>query len=62
VAPFAKQMVDAGRSVPVTPLYGQVQGKKTIPAMMSAILGGTPVDQATSTAVAEMNQIFAGGA
>lgn len=62
VAPFAKQMVDAGRSVPVTPLYGQVQGKKTIPAMMSAILNGTPVDQATSTAASEMNQIFAGGA
>ena len=62
VAPFAKQMVEAGRSVPVTPLYGQVQGKKTIPAMMSAILNGTPVDQATSTAATEMNKIFAGGA
>jgi N,N'-diacetylchitobiose transport system substrate-binding protein len=55
-------MVEAGRSVPVTPLYGQVQGKKTIPAMMSAILNGTPVDQATSTAATEMNKIFAGGA
>jgi N,N'-diacetylchitobiose transport system substrate-binding protein len=62
VAPFAKQMVEAGRSVPVTPLYGQVQGKKTVQAMMAAILNGTPVDQATSSAAAEMNQIFAGGA
>ncbi len=63
VAPFAQQMVDAGRSVPVTPLYGQVQGKKTISTMMSSILtGAASVDQATSTAAAEMNQIFAGGA
>jgi N,N'-diacetylchitobiose transport system substrate-binding protein len=63
VAPFARQMVEAGRSVPVTPLYGQVQGKKTIPAMMSSILTGQAgVEQATSTAAAEMNQIFAGGA
>jgi N,N'-diacetylchitobiose transport system substrate-binding protein len=63
VAPFAQQMVDAGRSVPVTPLYGQVQGKKTISTMMSSILtGSATVDQATSTAAAEMNQIFAGGA
>jgi N,N'-diacetylchitobiose transport system substrate-binding protein len=63
VAPFAKQMVEAGRSVPVTPLYGQVQGKKTISTMMSSILTGqATVEQATSTAAAEMNQIFAGGA
>jgi N,N'-diacetylchitobiose transport system substrate-binding protein len=63
VAPFAEQMVDAGRSVPVTPLYGKVQGKKTIPTMMSSILTGQAgVEQATSTAAAEMNAIFAGGA
>jgi N,N'-diacetylchitobiose transport system substrate-binding protein len=63
VAPFARQMVDAGRSVPVTPLYGKVQGQKTIPTMMSSILtGAASVEQATSTAAAEMNQIFAAGA
>jgi N,N'-diacetylchitobiose transport system substrate-binding protein len=63
VAPFARQMVDSGRSVPVTPLFGQIQGKKTIAAMMRSILTGeATVEQATSTAAAEMNQIFADGA
>ncbi|MFC4946028.1 sugar ABC transporter substrate-binding protein [Pseudonocardia sp. GCM10023141] len=61
VAPFAKQMVDAGRSVPVTPLFGKIQGKKTIAAMMRSILTGEKtVEKATSDAAAEMNQIFAG--
>ncbi|OZM84274.1 sugar ABC transporter substrate-binding protein [Pseudonocardia sp. MH-G8] len=63
VAPFARQMVESGRSVPVTPLFGQIQGKKTIAAMMRSILTGeATVEQATSTAAAEMNQIFADGA
>jgi N,N'-diacetylchitobiose transport system substrate-binding protein len=63
VAPFAQQMVEAGRSVPVTPLYGKVQGKKSVQAMMSSILtGAATVEQATATAAAEMNEIFAGGA
>jgi N,N'-diacetylchitobiose transport system substrate-binding protein len=63
VAPFARQMVDSGRSVPVTPLFGQIQGNKTIAAMMRSILTGeATVEQATTTAAAEMNQIFAGGA
>lgn len=63
VAPFAKQMVGSGRSVPVTPAFGQIQGKKTIAAMMRSILTGeATVEQATSTAAAEMNEIFAGGA
>ena len=63
VAPFARQMVDSGRSVPVTPAFGQIQGKKTIAAMMRSILTGeATVEQATSTAAAEMNEIFASGA
>jgi N,N'-diacetylchitobiose transport system substrate-binding protein len=63
VAPFAQQMVEAGANVPLTPLYGEVQGKKTVPTMMSSILtGAASVEEATSTAAAEMNQIFAGGA
>ncbi|GAA5118220.1 sugar ABC transporter substrate-binding protein [Pseudonocardia adelaidensis] len=63
VAPFARQMVDSGRSVPVTPAFGQIQGKKTIAAMMHSILTGeATVEQATSTAAAEMNEIFASGA
>jgi N,N'-diacetylchitobiose transport system substrate-binding protein len=63
VAPFAQQMVDSGRSVPVTPAFGQIQGNKTIAAMMRSILTGeATVEQATSTAAAEMNEIFASGA
>jgi N,N'-diacetylchitobiose transport system substrate-binding protein len=63
VAPFAEQMVGSGRSVPVTPAFGQIQGKKTIAAMMRSILTGeATVEQATSTAAAEMNEIFASGA
>lgn len=62
VAPFARQMIDAGRSLPVTPLYGKVQGKKTVGAMLRSILAGeASVEQATTTAAGEMNQIFAGG-
>ncbi len=63
VAPFAQQMLESGRSVPVTPTFGQIQGKKTIAAMMRSILTGeATVEQATSTAAAEMNEIFANGA
>jgi N,N'-diacetylchitobiose transport system substrate-binding protein len=63
VAPFARQMAESGRSVPVTPAFGQIQGKKTIAAMMRSILTGeATVEQATSAAAAEMNQIFASGA
>jgi N,N'-diacetylchitobiose transport system substrate-binding protein len=63
VAPFARQMAESGRSVPVTPAFGQIQGKKTIAAMMRSILTGeASVEQASSTAAAEMNEIFASGA
>jgi N,N'-diacetylchitobiose transport system substrate-binding protein len=63
VAPFARQMVEAGRAVPITPAFGQIQGKKTIAAMMRSILTGeATVEQATATAAAEMNEIFASGA
>jgi N,N'-diacetylchitobiose transport system substrate-binding protein len=63
VAPFARQMVESGRSVPVTPAFGQIQGKKTIAAMMRSILTGeATVEQATAAAAAEMNEIFADAA
>lgn len=59
VAPFAQQMVEAGASVPVTPLYGQVQGNKVVPAMMQSILSGSKtVEQATADAADEMDAIF----
>ena len=59
VTPFAQQMNEAGKSVPVTPAYGAVQGKKTVPAMLQSILSGQKsVDQATSDAAAEMTQVM----
>jgi N,N'-diacetylchitobiose transport system substrate-binding protein len=63
VAPFARQMVESGRNVPITPAFGQIQGDKTVAKMMRSILTGeATVEQATSTAAAEMNEIFARGA
>lgn len=62
VAPFAKQMAEGGASVPVTPLYGQVQGKKTVSAMVQSVLSGdATVQKATSQAAQEMDEIFSQG-
>ncbi len=62
VAPFAQQMAEAGQTVPVTPLYGVIQGNKTMAAMLLSILSGdATVDEATETAAQEMNDVFAGG-
>ncbi len=62
VAPFAEQMVDGGASLPVTPLYGQVQGKKTVAAMLQSILSkDASVQEATEQAAQEMDDIFAAG-
>ncbi|WP_435736495.1 sugar ABC transporter substrate-binding protein [Cellulosimicrobium sp. PMB13] len=59
VAPFAEQMVEAGRSVPVTPLYGQIQGKKTLETMLQSILSGSAsVQEAADTAAADMDETF----
>ncbi|MDP9445011.1 MAG: sugar ABC transporter substrate-binding protein [Actinomycetota bacterium] len=59
VAPFATQMVEAGRSVPVTPEWGQVEAKVTVPAMLQSILSGKKsVDDATADAAAEMNEVL----
>ena len=60
VAPFAKQMVEAGRSVPATPLYGQIQGAKNVESMLQSILTERQtVEQATTEAAAAMDKIFA---
>ena len=62
VAPFATQMVEGGASLPVTPLYGQVQGKKTVSAMLQSILSGkASVADASDKAATEMDDIFAKG-
>ena len=62
VAPFAQQVSEAGKSVPVTPLYGQVQGKKTVSAMLQSILSGdASVAEASAAAADEMDEIFQRG-
>jgi N,N'-diacetylchitobiose transport system substrate-binding protein len=62
VAPFATQMVEGGASLPVTPLYGQVQGKKTVSAMLQSILSGkSSVADASDQAAQEMDAIFSKG-
>jgi N,N'-diacetylchitobiose transport system substrate-binding protein len=59
VAPFAKQAVDGGASLPVTPLYGQIQGKKTVSAMLQSILSGkASVADASDKAAQEMDSVF----
>ncbi|HET8640836.1 MAG TPA: sugar ABC transporter substrate-binding protein [Pseudonocardiaceae bacterium] len=61
VSPFAAQMKDAGESVPVTPAWGKVEAKKTIGAMLQAILSGSKtVEQATADAAAEMTDTLKG--
>ncbi len=62
VSPFATQMVEGGASLPVTPLYGQVQGKKTVAAMLQSILSGdASPEEASKAAEQEMDAIFSRG-
>ncbi|GGK60468.1 sugar ABC transporter substrate-binding protein [Ornithinimicrobium pekingense] len=59
VAPFATQMKDASKTLPVTPMWGQVEGAQVLPAMMGTLLSGdATVEEATQTAADEMNEIF----
>ncbi|QTX05620.1 sugar ABC transporter substrate-binding protein [Agromyces archimandritae] len=59
VQPFAKQMVDGGASVPVTPQFGAVQAKKTTNTAIQAILSGQKsVEQAMQDAAKEMDSIL----
>ncbi len=61
VAPFAKQFVDGGASVPVSPNFGAVQAKKTTSVMMQSILSGkSSVDDATTAAAQEMTSLLNG--
>lgn len=55
---FAQQMSEGGTSVPVTPAWGKIEGKKTITTLLTDILGGTPVQEAADAAAEEMDQIF----
>ncbi|WP_040167923.1 sugar ABC transporter substrate-binding protein [Microbacterium gorillae] len=59
VAPFAKQFVEGGAALPVTPQFGAVQAKKTTPAMMQSILSGQKdVKTAAKDAAAEMTDLL----
>ncbi|MDT0319063.1 sugar ABC transporter substrate-binding protein [Streptomyces millisiae] len=61
VAPFARQMAEAGASVPVTEQYGAIQGEQVIPQMLQSILSGDKsVQQAADDAAAAMDQTFGG--
>jgi N,N'-diacetylchitobiose transport system substrate-binding protein len=62
VSPFAQQAAEASTSVPVTPLYGQIQGKKTLSAMLESILSGkSDVADAATQASQEMDAVFSRG-
>lgn len=55
---FAQQMSEGGTSVPVTPAWGKIEGKKTITTLLTEVLGGTPAQEAADAAAEEMDQIF----
>lgn len=58
-APFAKQMIEGGATVPVTPAYGEIQGKKTLAQMLQSILSGKKsVKQAADDAAKDMDKTF----
>src|SRR5699024_1019174 len=55
---FATQMLEGGKSVPVTPAWGKIEGAKTLPTMISSVLSGTPAQEAADTAAEEMDGFF----
>ncbi|MBW1600277.1 sugar ABC transporter substrate-binding protein [Streptomyces sp. JJ38] len=59
VAPFARQMIEAGRTVPTTPAYGEIQGKKVFAQMVQSILNGKQsVSEAAQAAADDMDRSF----
>lgn len=60
VEPFAKQMLEAGATVPKTKAYGEIQASKVIPGMVQSILNGkASVKEAADKAAKDMDAIFA---
>jgi N,N'-diacetylchitobiose transport system substrate-binding protein len=55
---FATQMTEGGKSVPVTPAWGKIEGAKTLSTLIGAVLGGTPAQDAADSAAAEMDGFF----
>ncbi|WP_079032130.1 sugar ABC transporter substrate-binding protein [Streptomyces specialis] len=61
VAPFAEQMLEAGTGLPVTELYGQIQGEQVVQGMLQSILAGDQsVREAADEAAAAMDETFGG--
>ncbi|MGH4027598.1 sugar ABC transporter substrate-binding protein [Actinomycetota bacterium Odt1-20B] len=60
VEPFAKQMIEAGATVPKTKSYGEIQASQVIPRMVQSILTGkASVKEAADKAAKDMDEIFA---
>ncbi|MFC7306441.1 sugar ABC transporter substrate-binding protein [Streptomyces monticola] len=60
VEPFAKQMLEAGATVPKTKSYGEIQASQVVPGMIQSILSGkASVQEAADKAAKDMDAIFA---
>jgi N,N'-diacetylchitobiose transport system substrate-binding protein len=60
--PFAVQLQEASRGLPVAPEWGRVESEKVIVAMQQDILNGNAtVDEATEAAATEIERILNGG-
>lgn len=56
---FVQQMVDGGKSVPVTPAWGDIEAKKTITTMVQSVLTGkASAQQAAEAAAKDMDASF----
>ena len=56
---FGRQMTEGGKAVPVTPAWGQIEGKKTMTNLLNSILaGGQDAQAACDAAAAEMDDAF----
>lgn len=62
VAPFARQFVEGGAALPVTPKFAAVQARQTTNAMLQAILSGQKsVEEAATEAASEMTELLNAG-
>ncbi|MFH9073411.1 sugar ABC transporter substrate-binding protein [Streptomyces alboflavus] len=60
VEPFAKQMIEAGATVPKTKAYGEIQASQVVTGMVQSILTGkSSVKEAANKAAKDMDEIFA---
>lgn len=61
VQPFAQQMAEAGKGLPVTADFGKIEGKRMIQTMMQSILkGDASVEEATTKTTKDMDEVFGG--